>query len=252
MADSAQTAKPPFRVLTFSFNDRAHGRMTVRAKYLDEEARREAPESVRGCEYQLHLEAGPAERTTTDVTKGLGLAAARMLVEKLLDAGAFSWDEAYPDDPQAGMARWMLGIVFEPDVFEIRSRGGSAYPQGFDAMMEAFFDLGLPRPGSDKPASGGSSGIPFGEAAAGLPFNAQSMQGLMRAFEGMGEGMGGFDFSDMQHIIADMQANPQRMQEMMREGFYSMSPEQQNAMLDLLASSGMASRQWWERFFRGL
>ena len=75
----------------------------------------------------------------------------------------------------------------------------------------------------------------------------------MKAFEGMdiGSGFGGFDLSDLQRIMADMQADPQRMQELMRSEFRSMSPEQQGAMLDLLASSGLATREWWERFFRG-
>ena len=255
MSDMATMAeKPPFRALTFSFNDRAHGRMTVRAKYLDAEARSNATGPVRGFEYQLHVEAGPAERTTTDFTKGMGMATARTLIERLLDAGAFSWDESYPDDPQAGVARWMLGIVFEPDVFEIRSRGGSAYPQGFDAMMDALYDLGLPRPGSDDNARVGFSGIPFGEASvAGMPFNAQSMQGLMKAFEGMAPGgMEGFDLSDLQRVMADLQSDPQRMQDMLRSEFRSMPAEQQNAMLDLLASTGIATRQWWEDFLRGL
>ena len=255
MADSVQGSKPSFAAFAFSFNDRAHGRMVVRMRYLDEAARAQAADTVRGCEYQLHVEAGPAERTTTDFTRGATLAQARSLSERLLDAGVFSWEESYPDDPHGGMSRWMLGIVFQPDVFEIHSRGGSAYPQGFGDLLEALYDLGLPRPGSDEPARGGFGGVPFGEAAAaGMPFDAQSMTRFMKAFEGMdiGSGFGGFDLSDLQRIMADMQADPQRMQELMRNEFRSMSPEQQGAMLDLLASSGLATREWWERFFRGL
>ncbi len=250
--ESGNTVKPPFKGLAFSFNDRAHGRMVVRMKYLDEDARSNAPAEVGHAEYQLHIEQGPAERTTTQFTRGASMGQARDLCEKLLDAGVFSWAETYDDDPEAGMARWMLGIVFEPGVFEIRSQGGSAYPQGYDAMMEAFYGLGLPRPDSEEAKPNRFSTMPFGEAgASGLPFNAQSMEGLMNAFQGMGGNFGDFDMGDLQRAMADMQANPQRMQELMRSEFRSMPPDQQNAMLDLLSSTGLATREWWERFLRG-
>lgn len=255
MSNTRAGESVPFSALSFSFNDRAHGRMTVRMRYLDEEGRTQAQDDMRDCDYQLHVEAGPAERTTTDFTKGATLLQARTLVEKLLDAGVFSWEESYPDDPQAGMARWMLGVVFDPGVFEIRSRGGSAYPQGYDAMMEAFYELGLPRPGQDESVREiGFSGVPFGEAAvSGKPFNMQSMQGFLKAVEGMDEGLDGFNMAaDMQRIMADMQADPQRMHEMLRNEFRSMPADQQDAMIDMLASMGFASRAWWERFFRGL
>lgn len=254
MSNAHTGEKAPFSALSFSFNDRAHGRMVVRMRYLDEEARMQAQDGMRGCDYRLHVEAGPAERTTVDFTKGATLSQARTLVEKLLDAGVFSWDESYPDDSQSGTARWMLDVVFDPGVFEIHSRGGSAYPQGYDAMMEAFYELGLPRPGQDEPVgSRGFSGVPFGEAAASnMPFNAEAMQGFLKAFGDMGEGVGGFDMADVQRIMADMQADPQRMQEMLRSEFLSMPADQQNAMIDLLASTGFASRAWWERFFRGM
>lgn len=254
MSNARTGEKAPFLALSFSFNDRAHGRMAVRMSYLDEEARTQAQDSMRDCDYQLHVEAGPAERTTTDFTKSATLSQARTLVERLLDAGVFSWEESYPDDPQAGTARWMLGVVFDPGVFEIRSRGGSAYPQGYDAMMEAFYELGLPRPERDEPAENhGFLGVPFGESAvSGAPFGVQAMQGFLKALEGMGEGVGGFGMSDIQRIMADMQADPQRMQEMLRSEFRSMPADQQNAMIDLLASTGFATRAWWERFFRGM
>ena len=247
MTDDSSTqadraAKPPFKALTFSFNDRAHGRMVVRMKHLDNEAREQAAEAVRGADYQLHVEAGPAERTTTDFTRGATMEQARRLSERLLDAGVFSWEETYGNDPEAGMARWMLGVVFEPGVFEIRSSGGSAYPAGFDAMMEALYELGLPQPGSDEPKRGGFGGVPFGEAAAsGLPFNTQSMEGFAKAFESLDMDFGSMDMADLQGAIADMRANPQRMQELLRSEFRSMPADQQDVMLDLLASTGFAT-----------
>lgn len=252
-AGNGDAAKPPFKALSFSFNDLAHGRMAVRMKYLEEGERAEGGDAggFAGCEYRLHVEQGPAERTTTDFTRGAGLSQARDLTEKLLDAGVFSWEESYGDDPAAGMSRWTLRIVFEPGVFEVRSKGGSAYPHGFDAMMEAFYGLGLPRPD----AGGAKAGGPFPGAAAGAgpasPFNAQSMEGLMNAFGSMGGGFGDFDLGDLQQAMADMQANPQRMQGLLRDEFRSLPADQQDSLLDLLSSTGFATREWWERFLRG-
>lgn len=250
--ESKQAPKPPFQALSFSFNDRAHGRMVVRMKYLDEAARAASSEEALEGEYRLHVEQGPAERTTTQFTRGASMAQARELCEKLLDAGVFSWEESYGDDPQAGMSRWMLRIVFQPGVFEIDVKGGSAYPLGYDAMMEAFYDLGLPRPASDEAATANPFASAFGEGAgAGLPFNAQSMAGFMDVFGGADGPFGNVDLSELQSVMADMQQNPQRMQELLRSEFRSMPADQQNALLDLLSATGMATREWWERFLRG-
>ena len=51
--------------------------------------------------------------------------------------------------------------------------------------------------------------------------------------------------------MRDIQENPQRMQELMRSEFRSMPAEQRNAMLDMLAATGLGTRDWWERFFLG-
>ena len=64
-------------------------------------------------------------------------------------------------------------------------------------------------------------------------------------------GMPGFDPSAMGELFSEAQRNPQAIQQRMRDEFAHMSPEEQNRMLDTLASSGLASRAWWERFLRG-
>jgi hypothetical protein len=40
------------------------------------------------------------------------------------------------------------------------------------------------------------------------------------------------------------------MQKRMKEEFRHLSPEEQSRMLDALAATGLATREWWERFFR--
>lgn len=244
------TQKVPFKALAFSFTDRAHGRMNVRMKYLTEEER-----SERGTtdSYMLHIEQGPAERTSVKFDKGASVDQASRLCAQLLEAGVFSWEENVPDDPTVAPSRWVLNIILEPGVFEVHSRGGSMYPQGFDAMMEAFYELGLPRPEEVQEARRGFGGMPFGEAAASMSmFNPASMQGLFRQMQQMsGQSGMGFDFGDFQEVMRDMQENPQRMQEMIRSEFRSMPADQRNAMLDMLASTGFGTRDWWEKFFLG-
>lgn len=63
-------------------------------------------------------------------------------------------------------------------------------------------------------------------------------------------GLPGMDAGDMQRFLADAQNNPQLMQKRMKEEFRHLSPEEQSRMLDALAATGLATREWWERFFR--
>ena len=63
-------------------------------------------------------------------------------------------------------------------------------------------------------------------------------------------GLPGMDAGDMQRLLADAQNNPQLMQQRMKEEFRHLSPEEQSRMLDALAATGLATREWWERFFR--
>ena len=55
----------------------------------------------------------------------------------------------------------------------------------------------------------------------------------------------------MQQEFATLQSDPARFQQMMRSEFAAMSAESQEGLLDMLASIGVASRAWWERFLRG-
>ena len=76
-------------------------------------------------------------------------------------------------------------------------------------------------------------------------------------FSKLGELFGGGDagdlggMGDMQSMFAEMQRNPQAMQQRLKDEFRHMSPDEQDRLLDMLASTGMASRAWWERFLRG-
>ena len=75
---------------------------------------------------------------------------------------------------------------------------------------------------------------------------------LSELLGGAGEVPGMGDLGDFQQMFAEMQRNPQAMQQRMKDEFRHMSPDEQNRLLDALASTGMASRAWWERFLRGL
>ena len=85
--------------------------------------------------------------------------------------------------------------------------------------------------------------------------------GDLGAYGAMGKGgVGDMDFSklgemmqgdEMADLFGELQRNPQVFEQRMKEEFRHMSPEEQNSMLDMLASTGMASRAWWERFLRG-
>lgn len=241
--------KVPFKALAFSFTDRAHGRMTVRMKHL---AGEEAPSAAMGDPYLLHIEQGPAERTVVKFDKGASVEQASRLCTQLLEAGVFSWDESFPDDPTVGPSRWMLNIVLDPDVFEVHVRGGSMYPQGFDAMMEAFYELGLPRPEEQESRRRGFAGMPISGAAGAGAFNPAAIQGLFDQMQHMmGSSGAGAGLEEFQMVMRDIQQNPQRMQEMMRSEFRNMPAEQRNALLDMLAATGLGSRDWWERFFLG-
>lgn len=93
----------------------------------------------------------------------------------------------------------------------------------------------------------------------GGPGDANGADGL-GGTGGMG-GLGGIDglpdidpseMGDLLSAMQDLQGDPQALQQRMRDEFRHMSPDEQSRLLDALASSGMASRAWWERFLRGL
>ena len=64
-------------------------------------------------------------------------------------------------------------------------------------------------------------------------------------------GMEGFDPSALVDLLSEARMNPSGLQGRIRDEFRQLPPDEQERMLDALASSGMASRAWWERFLRG-
>ena len=225
--------KPPFQKFLFTCTDRVNGRVLFAMEQADDDT------------YSLHVEKGPSGQLSADFTRTVPRSTATRLRDALADAGVFGWDEAYPDDAAPGSRRWTLKIVFQEGVFTQESGGGSSVPSGFGALLEALYQLDLPRPGADD-----APGIAAPAAAGGLFGGA--MPDLSALFAGAPEG--GPDasmLSEMQQALADMQAHPERFQQQLKDEFCSLPREQQDQMLDMLAASGMATRDWWERFLRG-
>ena len=184
--------------------------------------------------------------------------------------------------------RWTVTTVFKKDVFSVASKGRGVVPPGFDDMLEELYRLDFPRPKSSKGQAGqggapglgsiigasgfrGAGGLSAGDLGAFSSYGSKlgGGQGFPGApfMSGLGDGSGAdfsqiadalqkngfpdFDASDMGDLLAEVGSNPQALQDRMREEFRHMSPDEQNRMLDALASTGMASRAWWERFLRG-
>ena len=206
--------------------DRAIGRRVLRMKLVDGSS-----------DYQMHVESGVGASPETVFDRTVPRSTAEQLRDKLASLDAFNWDAEYGDTSAPGTRRWNTSIVFEEGVFSVQSFGGSDVPAGFDELLEALYQLDLPRPVHiGNPAVEGTMGIPdLGDLAGSMP-------------------PGGFDtqlLSQMQETLSMMQSNPAQFQAQMREEFAMLPRQQQDAMLDMLASSGMASREWWERFLRG-
>ena len=93
-------------------------------------------------------------------------------------------------------------------------------------------------------ASSGQGGMGGAGKLGGIDFS-----GMADALSG---GLGGLDSVELQNLLSQAQTNPQAFQQRMKEEFRHLSPDEQSQMLDALAATGMATREWWERFFRGL
>ena len=181
--------------------------------------------------------------------------------------GVFAWDESYPDSPGAPARRWTLSTVYKKDVFSVSSKGGSDVPVGFEILLEELYKLDFPRPDASRTsATTARQGIGLGTAlnsmgSLGLGSIGGMSAGDLGAYGAMGKGgFGDMDFSklgemmqgsEMADLFGELQRNPQAFEQRIKEEFHHMSPEEQNKMLDMLASTGMASRAWWERFLRG-
>ena len=233
--------------------------------------------------YELHVEKGPASNPTSQFTRAVPLDVAERLRDALQGIGVFGWEEAYGDATAPGSRRWTVATVFKEGVFSVASKGGSDAPAGFDALLEELYRLDFPRPEASKTAASRTQpGIGLGTAlnsmgSLGLGSIGGMSAGDLGAYGAAGKGgLGGVDFSklgemlsagglggasgvgsggmgdlgDLGRMFADMQRDPQAMQQRMKDEFRHMSPDEQNRLLDMLASTGMASRAWWERWFR--
>lgn len=272
-----QSSQPqaPFESLTFMFNDRPHGRILLRillnagtevaapGPFDDEfdfsatgvessETLSETPTAAEPT-FAFHYELGAAGRDTQDDLT-LTFDQVTQLQKNLVDAGVYLWDAEYGDSDNVTPSRWNLTIVLKKDVFTQSVRGGSDYPEGFSKMMEAFHRIGLPRGERSQKTAGSSSAFnPFG-AAGFNPGNMGSMNpnDMFAAMQDMlKSGAPQEAMQQLQDAMNELRDNPQGFQERLRSEFKALTPEQQNELLNMLGSTGMVSREWWENFFRG-
>ena len=224
--------KAPFQKLIFSLTDRVNGRVLFRMEQQDDDT------------YEMHVEKGPATQLISDFTRIVPRKTAENLRDGLAELGVFGWDEVYADDLAPGSKQWRLKIVFQEGVYTQECAGGSSVPEGFGDLLELLYQLDLPRPGADD--APGITAAPSLLGMSGLP-------DMSAFFAGAPEGGPDASFiAEMQQAMADLQAHPERFQQQLKEEFLSLPPDAQNSMLDMLASTGMGSRDWWERFLKGL
>ena len=210
----------PFHSFTFTLVADRKPRAMLRLKALE------------GGMYELHVEKGSASNPTSQFTREVPLDVAQRFKDALQEIGVFGWDESYGDATAPGSRRWSVNTVFKEGVFSVASKGGSDAPAGFDAMLEELYRLDFPRPDARR---GGNA-----------PSLQQGMSGMSQAALADMLGAG-----ELREVIDQMQRNPQEMEKRMKDEFRRMSPDEQNRMIDMLVSSGMGSREFWERFFRG-
>ena len=219
----------PFESFVFNLSDRANGRVLFSLTKEDED------------NYELHVEKGPASQLTANFTRTVPRKTAEVLRDACADLGVFGWDEEYPDEENPGAMRWNLAIVYKEGVFSQKFQGGSSTPEGFGDLLEQLYQLDLPRPGADDAPM-------MGAMPAGMPDFGSLFSGAMMDAPGAPDaGM----IAAMQETMNELQNHPERFQQQMKEEFRQLPPEQQNQMLDMLASTGFATREWWENFLRG-
>lgn len=263
---SLASVKAPFERIAFLFNDRPHGRLMVRitkaegaepapasepspfdgdfdfsAEGVAESELVDAPKPVKGLHYHLHYEVGLAGHAQEGEST-LSLAQAQELQQALVDAGVYLWDPEYGNDSSQPAAKWSLSVVLQEGVFTQNVRGGSDFPAGFPALIEAFHAAGVPEPEKPQPT-------PMPGAMGGGAFDPsqmlQAMQGMMSG------GMPPARLQEMQEVMNEMKDNPDAFRARLKHEFLALDAAQQEELLNLLSATGMASRQWWEDFFRG-
>ena len=231
----------PFHSFSFSLIEDKKPRCAFRLRHLEDDM------------YELHVEKGSAANPISQFTRKVPLESAQRFKDNLQTAGVFGWDENYGDVPGAAMMRWNVTTVFKEGVFTVASAGGSAVPSGFDALLEELYRLDFPRPDQPRESFGGSLGAgatgalgQVGALGADLGIDFSQLANMMGQ-----DGLEGLDSREMLDLLSQARANPQVLQQRMREEFRHMPPDEQERMLDALAQTGMASRAWWERFLRG-
>lgn len=251
-------AKPPFHSFSFTLIQNKRPRVSFRMMLADD------------AMYELNVQKGSSANPSSQFTRRVPLDSAERLRDALQDLGVFGWEQSYGDTIAPGTRRWTLSVVFEKDVFSIESKGGSDAPNGFDGLLEELYRLDFPRP-SESRASNAAQGVgsainslgmgSFGRMSAG-DLGAYAATGNMAGIPGMPDGfdmsqmadaltgnMPGFDMREMQELLSQAQGNPRLFEQRMKEEFRHLSPAEQNQMLDALAASGLATREWWKRFF---
>ena len=213
----------PFYSFSFTLVENARPRASLRLDAKDDGL------------YELAVQKGSAANPLAQFTRMVPCDTARRLRDALQEIGVFNWDEEYGDASAPGTRRWSVTTVFQEGVFSVASKGGSDVPHGFDAVLEELYRLDFPRPASVAGNAGtGALRTPIAQGPAGIDF-ARFADELRRS------GMPGLDVSNL---------NAHEIEVRMKSEFRRLSPSEQNQLLDALASTGLASRAWWERFFR--
>ena len=255
------TQSVPFHAFTFTYVDGRNPRAFLRMEACADDL------------FELHVEKGSASRPSFQFTRKVPVETAAKLAEDVQLAGVLGWEELYEGKLDI---RWNLRIVFKEGVFTLVSKGVGATPDGFDKLLETLYGIDFPRQGADArnvaPAGKLDSGVYEGGATGSTGLKMTNMSagdlgaygavggfsdvlsrlgadpsGLAKAFEGME----GVDTADFSRMAVEAAGNPRLFQQQMRDEFKKMPLDQQNQLLDSLASMGMASRSWWERFLRG-
>ena len=244
--------KPPFHSFAFTLIENKRPRQSLRLMAAEDDL------------YELKVQKGSAANPSSQFTRKIPLEVVERFRDALQGIGVFNWEESYGDATAPGTRRWTVSTVFQEGVFSVESKGGSDVPQGFDELLEELYRLDFPRPAGGQPAEGqsaegraaglgmrpGLGGMSIGDLGAYASAGQAGVDFSQMADIFKDSGLPGMDAGDMQRLLADAQNNPQLMQQRMKEEFRHLSPEEQSRMLDALAATGLATREWWERFFR--
>ena len=215
----------PFHSFTFTLLENKRPRKSFRLVAGDEGL------------YELDVQQGSAANPTTRFTRKVPIEAAERLRDAMRSIGVFGWGDSYGDSVAPGSRRWSLGIVFKEGVFSLESKGGSDVPPGFDDLLEELYRMDFPRP----------AGARVGAAVSTpMPTSVGDLAAFASKFDAPG-----FDAAEIQRLLAQVGNSPEALASRMKDEFRHLSPDEQSQMLDALASTGLATREGWERFFRG-